>query len=143
MFSIEITGNMHSSRLTPRNSMIVSGTKMISDTSLVTNMELKNTPKIRKSESPAMDLKLAASLISGLKSFSCLKPSSTVSIIKRVPSVCQSIFWIRSGVGGVMNSDMRAAASDTSSIGSFFITAFIFSTRGNSITGIMIVQEVI
>ena len=88
-----------------------------------------------------MDLKFAASFISGLKSFSCLNPSSTVSIIKRVPSVCQSIFLRRSGVGGVMNSDMRAAASDTSSIGSFFIMDVIFFTRRNSITLCPAMQE--
>lgn len=40
-----------------------------------------------------------------------------------------------------MNSDMRAAASDTNSIGSFFIMDVIFFTRRNSITLCPAMQE--
>ena len=129
MFSMEITGRIHSSRLTPLKSIMVSGTKIIRDTSLVTNMELKKTPNIRKSESPAMDLKFALSFIRGLNSFSCLKPSKTVSIINRMPSVLQSMEESSAFDGGVNSSDTAAATTATGSIGSFFkniISFFIF-----------------
>ena len=45
MFSIEMTGSMHSSIPTLLKRRMVRGTNMMSDTSLVTNIDVKNTPK--------------------------------------------------------------------------------------------------
>jgi hypothetical protein len=126
IFSIDITGSMHSSLPAPRNSIMVSGTKMISETSLVTNMDVKNTPNIRKKLSDTMLLKRELKRIRGKKRSSCLKPSNTVSIIKRVPRVCQSILDKSVLSGGVINNEMTAAASATGSMGSFFMNFIIY-----------------
>ena len=122
MFSIEMIGRMHSSLLTLLKRRIVSGTKMMSDTSLVTNIEVKNTPNMRKSERLAIVENPELSLRRGRNRSSCLKPSRTVSIMKSIPRVCQSMAKIRFLDGGVMKSDMTAARSDTGSIGSFLIS---------------------
>ena len=90
-------------------SMIVSGTKMISETSLVTNMDEKNTEKTRKNERAVTLLMLPARRSTGLNMFSLLKPSRTVSIRNRVPRVRQSMSLRSSRDGGVMKSDMTAA----------------------------------
>ena len=120
MFSMEITGRMYCSFPPSRNSRMVSGTKMISDTSLVTNMEEKNTPKTRKSDSEVIRFSRPARLTRGRRRFSCLKPSSTQSIISSVPSVCQSMSRTSCGEGGVMIRAMAAASRDRVSIISFF-----------------------
>ena len=103
---------------------------MISETSLVTNIEEKNTENTRNSDSPAMERMLPASPSSGRKMFSFLKPSSTVSIINSVPSVRQSISDSSSHDGGVIISAAIAARTDTVSIGSLFKNdnTFIFFT---------------
>ena len=67
-----------------------------------------------------MERMLPASLSSGRKMFSFLKPSSTVSIINSVPSVRQSISDSSSHDGGVIISAATAAKTDTVSIGSLF-----------------------
>ena len=139
IFSMEMMGRMHSSRFTLLKSSMVRGTNIISDTSLVTNIDVKKTPKTRKRERVTMVVSPEPSLRSGLNRFSCLKPSSTVSIMKSIPRVCQSIAVSSSFVGGVMSSDISAASSDTGSIGSFFMScnnffigtilrAFLFSS---------------
>ena len=126
MFSIEITGSMHSSLLSSLNTRIVRGTKIIRDTSFVTNIEVKNTPKMKNKESVAIVLKFELNLIRGLKRLSCLKPSKTVSIMKRVPRVCQSMFLSNPLSGGVIIKETKAAINETRSIGSFFIVSAIF-----------------
>ena len=118
MFSMLMIGRMKRSLPPARNSRMVSGTKMISDTSLVTNIDVKNTPKTRNSDRPTMVCIRRVSWISGRKMFSCLNPSSTVSIIKSVASVRQSMSDHSRTLGGVMNSAMTAAASDTNSMAS-------------------------
>lgn len=134
MFSIEITGSMYFSLFPALNSMIVSGTKMISDTSFVTNIDEKNTQQIRKNDSPGMVMNRFAKRMNGRKMFSCLKPSSTVSIMNSVPSVRQSMPESRSLLGGVMNIAMTAAASARVSIISFLKKAAIrFKTISLSI----------
>ena len=126
MFSIDMTGSINFSCPLPRNKMMVRGTKIIKETSFVTNIEVKNTPKIKNSESAVIVLKPAPSRMSGRKMFSFLKPSSTVSIIKSVPSVCQSIDFNNAAEGGVIKSDITAAITATKGMGSFFISEIIF-----------------
>ena len=109
--------------------MMVSGTKMISETSLVTNMDEKKTENTRKSESAAMERMPPASRSSGRKIFSLLKPSSTVSIMKRVARVCQSMSESSRAEGGVINSDATAAAAERSSIGSLRTSAAALAGR--------------
>ena len=120
MFCMEMTGRIYRSFLPARNSRIVSGTKMISDTSFVTNIELKKTAKTRNRLRPAIEPIRPARRSSGLKMFSCLKPSSTVSIMNSVPSVRQSMSESSRFVGGVMHSAITAARTETVNIGSFF-----------------------
>ena len=126
MFSMEMTGRMYASFPPARNKRMVRGTKMISETSLVTNMEEKNTPKIRKKDIPTIEVSFWESLMSGQKMFSFLNPSNTVSIIKSVTSVCQSMLPIRVISGFVISSESAAANSDTASIGSRFNNASSF-----------------
>jgi len=123
---MEMTGRMYFSFPPALKSRIVSGTNMISETSFVTSMEVKNTPKIRNADSPAMLLKPEASFISGLNIFSFLKPSRTQSIINSVPSVLQSISLRRVFDGGVMIRETAAAITAATSIGSFFKNDDIF-----------------
>ena len=120
IFSMEITGKIYFSLSPFLNKRIVSGTKIIKDTSFVTNIDVKKTPKIKNSESVAIVLNFLLKLITGSKIFSCLKPSRTHNIIKRVPSVCQSISFISAFVGGVINKETTAASTATVSIISFF-----------------------
>ena len=119
---------------------MVSGTKMISDTSLVTNMEQKKTPKIRNRDREVIRFRLEASPTRGRRTFSCLNPSRTHSIIRSVPRVCQSISRISCAEGGVMISAIPAARRDSVSISSFFrklrilfitFIPFRFAPRGN------------
>ena len=98
---------------------MVIGTKTIRDTSFVTNMEEKKTPNTRKRDSPATVPIRPVSLSSGRKTFSCLNPSKTVSIMNSVPRVRQSIFSSSAADGGVMISEIRAASAATGSMGSF------------------------
>lgn len=120
MFSIEITGRIYCSHSPLLKSRIVSGTKIISETSFVTNIEVKNTPKIRNSESAVVVPSPDARFSTGRRTFSFLKPSRMQSIIKRVPRVRQSIPARKSALGGVIISPAAAARSDTVSIKSFF-----------------------
>ena len=95
-------------------------------------IDVKNTPKIRNKESVVMLLNFLLKLMTGSKMFSCLKPSSTQSIIKRVPSVCQSISFMSALVGGVINKETTAAKTATVSIISFFKkfnTFFMYSAE--------------
>ena len=129
MFSIEITGSMYFSLPALRNITIVSGTNIISETSFVTNIDVKNTPNIRNSEILVIFLSFDASDTTGRRTFSCLKPSSTQSIISSVASVRQSMSLSSRLLGGVMNIAATAAAADIVSISSFFrnaLTLFIF-----------------
>ena len=64
IFSIEMTGRIYGS-FAVRKRRIVSGTKTISDTSFVTNMEEKNTPKIKKNEIPTMEVIFSENLKTG------------------------------------------------------------------------------
>jgi hypothetical protein len=100
---------------------MVSGTIMMSDTSFVTNMDVKNTPNIKNSDSLGIVLNLEASLTIGSNTFSRLKPSNTRSIINNTPKVRQSRFLNNSTDGGVINREMIAAISEIESIISFFI----------------------
>ena len=90
------------------------------DTSLVTNMEEKNTPKTRNRERTDIRFRLDARDTRGRKTFSRLNPSSTLSIMNSVPKVRQSMSARSRFVGGVMTSATAAASSDTASMGSFF-----------------------
>ena len=92
----------------------------MSDTSFVTNIEEKNTPKITKNEIPAIEVIFSANLRSGLKIFSFLNPSNTVNIIKSVTRVCQSIFLSNSVLGFVINSEITATKTEIVNIISFF-----------------------
>ena len=120
MFSMEITGRMYASLPPCRNRRMVRGTKMMRDTSLVTNMEEKNTPNTRNRDRGAIRSIFALRDTKGRSRFSCLKPSSTVSIMKRVPRVRQSTARSREASGGVMKRETAAASRDTVSISSFF-----------------------
>ena len=126
MFSSEMTGRMKAFLPAPLNSRIVRGTKMISETSLVTNIDVKKTPNTRKSESDAMLLKRVLNLMMGLKMLSFLKPSRTVSIMNRVPRVRQSMLRMSVALGLVMTKDARAAMTESVSIISFLRNSRIF-----------------
>ena len=99
---------------------------MIRDTSFVTNIDVKKTPKIRKSERAVIVFSFEASPTTGLKTFSFLKPSKTQSIISSIPRVCQSIFDMSSLSGGVINKEMTAASTASVSISSFLRKLSIF-----------------
>ena len=99
---------------------------MIRDTSLVTNMDVKNTPNTKKSESAVICFKRDARPTTGFSTFSFLNPSSTHSIISSVPKVRQSISSISFSVGGVITMAMIAAKTDTVSMGSFFRNSSAF-----------------
>ena len=109
--------------------MIVRGTKIIRETSFVTNIEVKNTAKTKKKVRPFMDLRRLVRFKRGLKIFSFLKPSRTVKSIKRVQRVFQSIEERRSFEGGVIKSEIRAARSETESIMSFLNRALVLFIR--------------
>ena len=106
--------------------MIVRGTKIISETSFVTNIEVRNTAKTKKAVRPFMDLRRLVRFKSGLKIFSFLKPSRTVKSIKSVQRVFQSIEERRSFEGGVIKSEIRAASRETDIIMSFLKRAAVF-----------------
>ena len=97
------------------------GTNTISETSLVTNMDVKNTPNTRNSDSPAMVPMRPVRRSTGRNTFSCLNPSSTVSIMNSVPSVRQSMAESRAFDGGVISRESAAASSATGSMGSFLM----------------------
>ncbi len=99
---------------------------MISDTSLVTNMDVKKTPNIRKRERATIVFNLEASPMTGRRTFSFLNPSRTQSIIRSMPRVCQSMSFISPHVGGVIKSEMIAAMTARVSINSFFKNPSIF-----------------
>ena len=109
--------------------MIVRGTKIISETSFVTNIEVRNTAKTKKKVRPFMDLRRLVRFKSGLKIFSFLKPSRTVKSIKRVHKVFQSIEESRSFEGGVIKREITAARSETESIMSFLNRALVLFIR--------------
>ena len=120
MFSMVRTGRMYLSLPPSRKSRMVTGTKMMRDTSLVTNIEEKNTPKMRNKLRVVIRLRSAARATRGRNTFSRLNPSSTHSIMRSVPSVRQSMSVSRCFVGGVMIRATAAASNDTVSMGSFF-----------------------
>ena len=93
---------------------------MISDTSLVTNMDVKNTPNTRNRDRVVIRFIREARRTTGSSTFSRLKPSRTHSIISRVPRVRQSMSRISCGVGGVTTRAIAAASTDRVSISSFF-----------------------
>ena len=93
---------------------------------MVTNMEVKKTPKTRKSVRVVMRFMRPARRISGRKMFSFLKPSRTQSIISSVPRVRQSISRSSRCDGGVMIMAASAARRDRVSIISFLKKASIF-----------------
>ena len=132
IFSMEMTGRMYFSLSPARKSRIVSGTKIINDTSFVTNIEEKNTPKIKKSDKTAMLENFDVRRMIGRKMFSCLNPSSTINIIKSVPSVCQSMREKMSLLGGVIRNESSAARTESHSIGSFFKKVRIFFIKSTS-----------
>ena len=120
IFSIASSGKIYFSFFAARKRKIVSGTNMMSDTSFVTNIEVKNTPNTKNSPSPTADFILPARRIIGLKIFSFLNPSSTVSIKKSVPRVRQSISPSRLTLGRTTHTTMRAATTATHTIASRF-----------------------
>ena len=132
MFSMVMTGRIQDSLSQPLKRRMVTGTKMIRDTSLVTNMDEKNTPKIRNRESAVIFSNREARRIRGFKTCSCLNPSRTQSIIRRVPSVRQSISDRSLTVGGVRIMAMTAAVTDTTSMGSLLRNEKIRFIKGPS-----------
>ncbi len=105
--------------------MIVSGTKIISETSFVTNIEERKTEYTKKQVKNFIELKREVFCKSGEKIFSFLKPSKTESSIKSVARVFQSIWCKSSLLGGVIKSETIAAISETESIISFLKIAII------------------
>ena len=119
IFSKTRTGTVYFSLLPARKRIIVSGTKMIRDTSFVTNIEEKKTEKTKKVVRPRIVFKWPVRCKRGRKMFSFLKPSRTESSIKRVARVCQFISCKRCADGGVIKREAIAAKRDTESISSF------------------------
>ena len=119
MFSNVRTGKRYFSLFPIRNKMIVKGTKIISETSFVTNIEEKNTQKTKKKERLVIPPIFSVIFNRGLKICSFLNPSRTVNNMKRVARVLQSISYRSFNCGGVMKREMTAAKSDTESIISF------------------------
>ena len=102
--------------------MIVKGTKIISETSFVMNIEEKNTQKTKKKERLVIPPIFSVIFNRGLKIRSFLNPSRTVNNMKRVARVLQSISCRSFNCGGVMKREMTAAKSDTESMISFLKT---------------------
>jgi len=119
IFSKVRTGRIKHSFWLCLNKIIVSGTKIMRDTSFVTNIELKKTPKTKKIVRNLIDDNFRAFLKTGSKISSLLKPSRTVRSIKRVASVLQFMSDKSSFEGGVIKSEIRAARRATESIMSF------------------------
>ena len=119
MFSNVRTGRMYFSFPPARNIIIVSGTKLISETSFVTNMDVKKTEKTKNSERFFIFERRLVLRSKGAKMFSCLKPSRTERSMNKVARVRQSMFFKRSESGGVIKSDAIAASRETLSISSF------------------------
>ena len=120
------TGRIYFSLPAALKSRIVSGTKMIRETSLVTIMEVKKTPKTRNRVRVVIRFIRAARQIRGRKMFSFLNPSRTHSIISSVPSVRQSISPSSRAEGGVMIIAATAASKDRVNIISRFKNPKIF-----------------
>ena len=91
MFSSVRTGSMNFSLFPALNKIIVNGTNMIRETSLVTNMDVKNTLKTKKNVSAIIEPSLLVFRRSGENMFSFLKPSSVLRSMKSVARVFQSI----------------------------------------------------
>ena len=89
MFSKVRTGRMYFSLSPSRNKIIVSGTKIISETSFVTNIDEKNTQKTKKIVRFFIVERFLVLFMSGAKIFSLLKPSRTERSMKRVARVRQ------------------------------------------------------
>ena len=126
MFSKTRTGTVYFSLLPARKRIIVSGTKMMRETSFVTNIEEKKTEKTKKIVRPRIVFKWPVRCKRGRKIFSFLKPSRTESSIKRVARVCQFISYKSFADGGVIKREAIAAKSETESISSFLKRARIF-----------------
>ena len=99
--------------------MIVIGTKIIKETSFVTNIDEKNTLKTKKKVRPVIPPIFLVIFNKGSKICSFLKPSKTVNNMNRVAKVLQSIVLKSSFCGGVIKSETTAAKSDTESMISF------------------------
>ena len=119
MFSKVRTGRMYFSAREARNKIIVSGTKIMSETSFVTNIDEKKTQKTKKKVSARIDEMFFVFRRIGSKIFSLLKPSSTESSIKSVASVRQLMSEKSAREGGVIKSETAAATSETESMMSF------------------------
>ena len=126
IFSNVNTGIIYFSLFPARNIIIVNGTNIIRDTSFVTNIDDRNTENTKKIVMAFCDVMRLVFRRRGRKMFSFLKPSRIVRSIKSVPKVRQSIAFTRAAVGGVMNSEITAASTLTTSINSFFIQLKIF-----------------
>ncbi len=126
IFSRTRTGTVYFSLFPARKRIIVSGTKMMRETSFVTNMEEKNTEKTKKVVRPRIVFKWPVRCKRGRKMFSFLKPSRTESSIKSVASVRQFMSCKSRDDGGVIKSDAIAAARDTESMSSFLKRKRIF-----------------
>ena len=99
--------------------MIVIGTKIIKETSFVTNIDEKNTLKTKKKVRPVIPPILLVIFNRGSKICSFLKPSKTLNNINKVARVFQSISCRSFNCGGVIKSETIAAKSDTESMISF------------------------
>lgn len=124
MFSKVSTGRMYFSLPPARNKIIVSGTKIIRDTSFVTNIDEKNTQNTKKMVRVLIRERFLVFLRSGAKMFSLLNPSRTVRSMKSVASVRQLMSCRSSIEGGVIKSEIAAARSDAESMISFLKRAF-------------------
>ena len=120
MFSKVSTGIKYFSLSPALKIIIVSGTKIISETSFVTNIDERKTEKTRKQEIEKIELSLLVCLKTGLKISSLLKPSRTVKSIKSVARVFQSMSRRIAFDGGVIKNDTITTASETESMISFF-----------------------
>ena len=129
MFSSVRTGSMNFSLFPALNKIIVNGTNMIRETSLVTNMDVKNTLKTKKNVSAIIEPSLLVFRRSGENMFSFLKPSSVLRSMKSVARVFQSIDERRFFDGGVMNNDAIAAMRATESMSSFLKNASVFAAK--------------
>ena len=107
--------------------MMVRGTKVTRDTSLVMNGARKNTVPTRKKDRAFTELKRSVRRKKGRNIFSFLKPSSTKRSMNRVKSVCQSRERNLSPVGGEIIRETRAARKDTVKTICFLQKFLIFS----------------
>ena len=129
MFCSTMVGRIYFSRFSLKRK-IARGTNIIRDMSFVTSMEEKNTANTRKNARARAFFILPAKATSGRKTFSFLKPSSTVSIINSEAMVRQSMLCSVCSPGFEINSmEHTAAARATVSIISFLKNPYIFFNK--------------